>query len=70
VGFIFLSIFVLYLGSGARQKLLILKNLGDYHALRLIGRAGVEKAILELSKDTTPLKDSFFGRVGKARKYF
>jgi len=50
--------------------LLILKNLGDYHALRLIGRAGVEKAILELSKDTTPLKDSFFGRVGKARKYF
>jgi type II secretory pathway component PulK len=55
----FLSILVLYLGWGARQKLLVLKKLADNHTLRLIGKAGIEKAILELSKDNTPLKDSF-----------
>jgi hypothetical protein len=44
-----LSILVLYLGWGARQKLLVLKKLADNHTLRLIGKAGIEKAILELS---------------------
>jgi type II secretory pathway component PulK len=65
-----LSILVLHLGSGAKQKLLILKKLGDYHALRLIGRAGVEKAILELSKDATPLKDSFLEEWAKQESIF
>ena len=54
-----LSTFGLYLGSGVRQKIILLKRLSERNNLRLIAEAGIKKALLQLYKDDTPLLDSF-----------
>ncbi len=56
---ILLSIFSLYLGRGARQKALFVKRLGERDVLHLIALAGVNKAILAISKDDSSRIDSF-----------
>lgn len=55
----FLSIFGLYLGYGARQKIILVKRITERDSLRLISEAGVKKALLVLSRDDTSSLDSF-----------
>ena len=54
-----LSLFGLYLGHGARQKIILIKRLSERDSLHFIARAGVEKALMEVSKDEAALSDNF-----------
>jgi general secretion pathway protein K len=54
-----LSIFGLYLGYGAKQKIIFLKRMSERSSLGLIAEAGIKKAILELSRDDSVSVDSF-----------
>jgi general secretion pathway protein K len=56
---IFLSVFAVYLGIGARQKMLILKRITERDALRCIARAGIKKAILEIAYDVSDTVDGY-----------
>ena len=54
-----LSLFALYLGYGARQKVIIVKRLGQREGIRLIAEAGIKKAIFEINRDNNTGVDSF-----------
>jgi len=54
-----LSIFGVYIGKGVRQKIILVKRLSERSNLRLIAQAGVNKAIVNLSQDTSLSQDSF-----------
>ena len=54
-----LSVFSLYIGYGARQKIIFLKRISERDGFYYILEAAAKKAILEISKDDTLTTDSF-----------